>query len=584
MAQHVRRDKHPSVPHECQHCQAFQLSRPICPVDLINLLEVRLPHSAAQGAVAVRDGCPLFQLFPTIPLYQTFDRAAFEPWLKPYRLCYDIDGFILLRCMGWMNDPAAVDLQFRPINPRVECEEVFNFIRNEIKECYELHVRSGTCPAARNDYAPRRLICVEDDGGRPCIKLCDPTPGECIRWYQPYKTTRATLHNQYRGIDLALVYALEIPYIWIDSLCIVQDDVVTKAEDIAQMANVYSHAYITISASSSAAASEGFLQDRHIPRSMQPFALRYTSSTGMEGRILVTGEPAWTFQERVLSERLIEFSSTQVRWRCRSKQSCEAGFPPKRRYEKFFHDSLILADLASSAVDGHDSVISLGDWAGLVNSFTRRELSDPGDKLLAFSAVPRLWESDLPFNLCWRVQNIWTPLGGSQDTRQPRPTTYRAPSWSWASVDGTIDFEILRESYRSHVKAGSNENAPFGAVRAGYLVMRGSMKRATLYYSRGKLRFNGVNNQKPKDEARPFRWTQGGHLDVKLPGEDEAGDTAPLRVYAFAVLYDRHSVEGLLLDEAKDHVGAFRRVGWFWSHLTSRVNFLESDQTVISVV
>jgi hypothetical protein len=414
-----------------------------------------------------------------------------------------------------------------------------------------------------------------------------------------------------------VVYALEIPYIWIDSLCIVQDDVVTKAEDIAQMANVYSHAYITISASSSAAASEGFLQDRHIPRSMQPFALRYNSSTGMEGRILVTGEPspddmrdpinsrAWTFQERILSERLIEFSSTQVRWRCRSKQSCEAGFPPKRRYEKFFHDSLILADLASSAADGHDSVILLGDWAGLVNSFTRRELSDPGDKLLAFSAVPSmvkrkgaylagLWESDLPFNLCWRVRNIWTPLGGSQDTRQPRPTTYRAPSWSWASVDGTIDFEILRESYRPHVKAGceilahkvvlANENAPFGAVRTGYLVMRGSMKRATLYYSRGKLRFDGVNNQKPKDEASPFRWTQGGHLDVKLPGEDEAGDTASLCVYAFAVLYDRHSVEGLLLDEAKDHVGAFRRVGWFWSHLTSRVNFLESDQTVITVV
>jgi hypothetical protein len=57
---------------------------------------------------------------------------------------------------------------------------------------------------------------------------------------------------------------LDVEYIWIDSLCIIQEDSIEMAEEIAKMVDVYSFAIFTLAASSAATAHEGFLQDRNV--------------------------------------------------------------------------------------------------------------------------------------------------------------------------------------------------------------------------------------------------------------------------------------------------------------------------------
>ncbi|KAM5345105.1 hypothetical protein ACJ41O_010967 [Fusarium nematophilum] len=187
-----------------------------------------------------------------------------------------------------------------------------------------------------------------------------------------------------------------LEYIWIDSLCIMQDDEEEKLVDIAHMADIYSQADFTISASSAAAVADGFLQDHPVPQPKMPFSPRYLSQTGAEGRVTMCAEPtpldvpdpinsrAWTFQERVLSPRLVEFPSTQIRWRCNSIQKCHAGCPPESPWKRLFETPQIAT---SNRLYQMDALEAFTEWNGLVRAYSDRSLSYPPDKLIAFSTI-----------------------------------------------------------------------------------------------------------------------------------------------------------------------------------------------------
>jgi hypothetical protein len=97
---------------------------------------------------------------------------------------------------------------------------------------------------------------------------------------------------------------LSLRYLWVDALCIVQDDAIDLATELDQMPHIYGQATITIAASRARSSKTGFLGWRKIPRRINA---ERTSSELLNTR-------AWAFQERVLSERLFEFGSYQTRW------------------------------------------------------------------------------------------------------------------------------------------------------------------------------------------------------------------------------------------------------------------------------
>jgi hypothetical protein len=180
------------------------------------------------------------------------------------------------------------------------------------------------------------------------------------------KTTRATLAAHLEHISFtalprnfrdAILVALRLglDHLWIDSLCIVQDDEADWSGEAPAMADVYSGAELTIVASRSSGATQGFLhanRDRlftqrmarfpgqdegdsdgdglwlqlnpkpflSIPRRESPEPLLYARRQHLAQPLC---KRAWALQERVLSHRAVLFDSTQMMWECRSARYFE---------------------------------------------------------------------------------------------------------------------------------------------------------------------------------------------------------------------------------------------------------------------
>jgi Heterokaryon incompatibility protein (HET) len=130
---------------------------------------------------------------------------------------------------------------------------------------------------------------------------------------------------------ITVARGLDINYIWIDSLCIIQDDLEDWERESARMEQVFSNAYCTIGASSAGSSLEGFLWER-TPRACVQL---HTKRLGMlyvcpniddfhhdveEGKLNRRG---WVLQERALSRRSIFYCSTQVYWECGDGVQCE---------------------------------------------------------------------------------------------------------------------------------------------------------------------------------------------------------------------------------------------------------------------
>lgn len=121
-------------------------------------------------------------------------------------------------------------------------------------------------------------------------------------------------------------------------------------------------------------------------------------------------------------------------------------------------------------------------WAELVGIYTQCELTYEKDKLVAFSALVKTFQTK--YNLKGRyLAGIWesmlhTGLLWSQAKKGKRSTIYRAPSWSWASTDGLIvpSFLINMEDYQElatiiDISVTTKSHEPFGMVTDGYLIM-----------------------------------------------------------------------------------------------------------------
>lgn len=127
----------------------------------------------------------------------------------------------------------------------------------------------------------------------------------------------------------------------------------------------------------------------------------------------------------------MEFSSTQVRWRCNSSAKCESGCPPRTAWKTWFEAPSIVS---KRSMDELEASGQTREWNSLVTSYTKGDLSFSADKLVAFSAIAEtvgrssrylagLWESELPCNLLWKGYHVWFPIAGDIDKRRPRPTT-----------------------------------------------------------------------------------------------------------------------------------------------------------------
>ncbi|KAJ4229236.1 hypothetical protein NW759_003962 [Fusarium solani] len=168
----------------------------------------------------------------------------------------------------------------------------------------------------------------------------------------------------------------------------------------------------------------------------------------------------WVFQERLLAPRILQFGKRQVYWRC-SELFANEAWPQGVRFAtgealRFGTDLDALDDKACMEIPpvskwrqvpvNTTSQEPVAVWERLVTQYSQSELTYGEDKLVALSGVAKLfqqtfkdrylagiWSSPFARLLCW-----------SRDDRQEKEARarpdYRAPSWSWASIDGPIYF------------------------------------------------------------------------------------------------------------------------------------------------
>ena len=340
----------------------------------------------------------------------------------------------------------------------------------------------------------------------------------CWGGVSPITTTTDTISQRVQGIAyqnlpktfqdaITITRSLGVNYIWIDSLCIVQDSREDWNREAARMKDVYANCYAMIAVDDSPNPHGGcFAPDKDECRSsyavdsVGPFLSKvkaFVRLTHMRDHFHMEvshriGDPnaapelsrsilnqrGWCLQERVLAPRILHFGRSEFSWECPETVACECqpittSFDKESRFKALLSDR-ILRDAQLGKEDSFTSEqVDIFMWMHFVEEFTRRQLTYHTDILHALSGMAGfmvaaarteyacgLWKKELAEFLLWAVDYGEGPRLGlsaalpfrlqssgqtpSSPVRPKRHESYYAPSWSWASLIGPIKFLVGR--------------------------------------------------------------------------------------------------------------------------------------------
>ena len=506
-------------------------------------------------------------------------------------------------------DPAAPFISARELQETVFSDNATQQIYDWLAAC-ESH---ETCPRQTLEELPTRVIEVwpESDSGRPRLFIPGMVRGiyTALSYCWGKNTyaglTRSNMSTYQTELDLETVpqairdaisvtKALGIPYLWVDSLCILQDSVNDKTTEISAMDKVYRGAIITLVAASSKSAAQGFLHPR--PRYTKFYTLPFSTPSGEFGTFSIGDirdreydeslEPintrAWCLQEGLLGHRYLVYSSHTLQWRCHAGVS---NLGHSLHLVSSADEVQLGQSLYALSKGSSDPKTELKRWIRLVPLYTARLLSLPQDRLNAISAVAMtfastlgpeyhagLWQSSMLLELTWVPARAW----GSPTAKFKRPEVYRAPSWSWASIEGGIsydddllfdgtDLRNLKCSFISCETKLRSEGSPFGEVLSSSLTLKGLLRQAWLMPgNNGELWPADDTTVSVKGEALPYEpMPEGGAISTRAWGfHDEAGQSDSMLVSCLPILSRGNgTATGLLLVPAEGTT--FRRIGFF---------------------
>lgn len=244
---------------------------------------------------------------------------------------------------------------------------------------------------------------------------------------------------------------LGLDFLWVDLLCIVQDDPVHTAAQINDMASIYSNSYLTLCAADGIDANSGLLGVPQCsqPRNMQQDILTFADGLAtsrwvrwMHG-ISLYDERGWTFQEKVLSRRTLSFTDHGLEWRCQEVVSQEQDLcarPPSTTYGVDL--GIVRADTLWPC---------LKKWDNLVSSYLERRLTYEEDILRAFSGIHGALDGSMAEGFHFGLPQqffdaalLWVPsehLTRREDLRNGIAKS-ALPSWSWAGWKGATQSQI----------------------------------------------------------------------------------------------------------------------------------------------
>ncbi|OTA58471.1 HET-domain-containing protein [Hypoxylon sp. EC38] len=390
-------------------------------------------------------------------------------------------------------------------------EENFILANLWLKRCLSSHSRC-TIITYPSPALPTRVLDVGKEGEPLEIRLVDGkyrvgqymTLSHCWGKLKIITTTKSNL-TQHQSIipfdSLSKTFqhaviatrALSVRYLWIDSLCIIQDSIDDWTSEASKMGQYYSQSLVTISAVSARGGEDGMfavIDSRVVSPTPIDITFPNSKESGfvhslypVDDSRLIWGDTkaplwdrGWVLQERTLPVRMLMFSRYQMSWQCQEEMGSE-NIPEGRARESSQEEIDIRFSLLGSQINplavqstSHSSLISkklhselYGDqvprhrlycaWYNTVEQYTYCKLTRPSDIFEAIDGirlalqyalddeyVAGIWKRDIHRGLLWVVDEEHDPNRGLPLRHE------RSPSWSWAAVPGACKFKTKNAS------------------------------------------------------------------------------------------------------------------------------------------
>ncbi|KAF2865434.1 heterokaryon incompatibility protein-domain-containing protein [Massariosphaeria phaeospora] len=355
----------------------------------------------------------------------------------------------------------------RHISSNYSADSAIHLAREWLEDCLANHGRcgSGLRPGSLRSALPSRIIDVtpldqtgsvrvQEMAGQHalylCLSHCWGTPS------RPLMSTTANIRDRLSRIEwselpktfqdaIGFVRLLGQQYLWIDSLCIIQDDYDDWAEQSAQMAQIYENSYLTLAAAKARNSESGLYSSEELFQST-PFPVLdehgathtayfrkhvphffNTSDTKYRDCMFPLLSRAWVLQERLLPPRVLWFGPAELTWEYCEKFLCECSPQVERAFQlsrKAFYARSLHDPQGTSRADV---------WRYIVSSYSELDITNPKDRLLALQGIAHqlfhknaplkvisgLWEGDMFMDMLWRISS-----------RTERIDQKHTPSWS----------------------------------------------------------------------------------------------------------------------------------------------------------
>jgi len=343
---------------------------------------------------------------------------------------------------------------------------VLSRINAWLMECQRAH---PTCQPSQNASLPRRILEIDIHNGffRLVEGGSEGYSYACLshRWNESTREVslkQADLRKRKSWTpihslpllfrDVMLVVAnTGIRYLWIDCLCIIQDSDGSRDwhQEAAAMADIYENASFTVFATWCSGSDQSLfstVDDTYCPVPIgndnekkgailrawpeHPDLGSKDEQQRLDFPLLNRG---WVLQEFVLSKKLLLFGKNEVYWICKEASWCLCGITNNE------------GDWCRRLINPIRDVIE-APWPEIVSQFASMSLTFQQDRLTALAGIASRygtlhkltyvaghWMENLAKELFW--------LGDVFQSEKPRPCPRVAPTWSWASIDGSVEYD-----------------------------------------------------------------------------------------------------------------------------------------------
>jgi hypothetical protein len=342
-----------------------------------------------------------------------------------------------------------------------ETAKIRELIRSWLSRC--LREDEGLCSVA-TQFLPSRLIEIATDNGTLCsarLVFASELPPETQYltlshcWgdvnVKPVSLKRETFDKFRNDIPLSILSktfresllitsSLGYRYLWIDSLCIIQDSDQDWVHEAARMGDIYRHSVCTIAATGAKDGNDGLFFERNAlalvgcPLFAGKGVQMYATTNAPWPKPLT--ERAWAVQEKYLSSRMLSFGSDMVSWSCRRGEACEGPHAHKIQMQDHSFPKLLDGNTDEHTADAA--------WMKIVSEYSTCKLTYWKDKWPASQGLTAEVEKAQGWTIVHGLRAhqfgqdmLWY---ASDPEKEREAINCGEPSWSWLNIEGRVDW------------------------------------------------------------------------------------------------------------------------------------------------